>query len=102
MRSPYLQGISIGSGIPLGNVFLISNLPMLTMYKASSLLLNVIPTGLKLGSGALVIEDQSVMELFNSDTYRAIALMRQGFGGHPFGKDDYIVRERKTSRAEKI
>jgi 6-phosphogluconate dehydrogenase len=46
---------------------------------------------------------QSVMELFksrdrDSDTYRSIALMRHGFGGHPFGKDEYIAKERKTSR----
>jgi 6-phosphogluconate dehydrogenase len=46
---------------------------------------------------------QSVMELFRSrekesDTYRAIALMRHGFGGHPFGADEYIQKERKTSR----
>lgn len=46
---------------------------------------------------------QSVMELFksrikDSDTYRAIALMRHGFGGHPFGKDAYIAKERKNSR----
>ena len=50
---------------------------------------------------------QSVMELFksrikDSDTYRAIALMRHGFGGHPFGKDDYIAKERKTSRIQKL
>jgi 6-phosphogluconate dehydrogenase len=46
---------------------------------------------------------QSVMELFksrikDSDTYKAIALMRHGFGGHPFGKDEYIAKERKNSR----
>jgi 6-phosphogluconate dehydrogenase len=50
---------------------------------------------------------QSVMELFKSrlkgsDTYRAIALMRHGFGGHPLGKDDYIAKERKTSRIQKF
>jgi 6-phosphogluconate dehydrogenase len=43
------------------------------------------------------------MELFksrikDSDTYKAIALMRHGFGGHPFGKDGYIAKERKNSR----
>ena len=53
------------------------------------------------------IISQSVMELFksrtkDSDTYRAIALMRHGFGGHPYGKDEYVARERKTSRMEKI
>ena len=50
---------------------------------------------------------QSVMELFKSrikvnDTYKAIALMRHGFGGHPFGKDEYIAKERQTSRINKI
>jgi 6-phosphogluconate dehydrogenase len=29
---------------------------------------------------------------------RAIAMMRNGFGGHPFGKDDYIKKIRHTSR----
>lgn len=50
---------------------------------------------------------QSVMELFRSrmhesDAYKSIALMRHGFGGHPFGKDDGIIKERKTSRIKKI
>jgi 6-phosphogluconate dehydrogenase len=50
---------------------------------------------------------QSVMELFksrtrDSDIYRAITLMRHGFGGHPFGRDEYITKERKTSRIQKI
>ena len=50
---------------------------------------------------------QSVMELFGSRmrdryTYRSIALMRHGFGGHPFGRDEYIAKERKTSRVSKI
>jgi 6-phosphogluconate dehydrogenase len=50
---------------------------------------------------------QSVMELFksrikDSDTYKAIALMRHGFGGHPFGNDEYIAKERKTSIIQKI
>ena len=50
---------------------------------------------------------QSIMELFKSrikgsNTYRSIALMRHGFGGHPFGKDEYISKERKTSRISKI
>ena len=50
---------------------------------------------------------QSVMELFRSrikesDTYKAIALMRHGFGGHPFGKDEHIAKERETSRIQKI
>lgn len=46
---------------------------------------------------------QSVMELFKSrmdgsDVYRSIALMRHGFGGHPFGKDNHIAHERTASR----
>lgn len=53
------------------------------------------------------IISQSIMELFRSrvnesDTYKAIAIMRHGFGGHPYGKDKYIARERKTSRIQKI
>ena len=47
---------------------------------------------------------QSVIELFRSrrresDAYRAIAMIRHGFGGHPFGKDESIAKERKTSKA---
>lgn len=50
---------------------------------------------------------QAIMELFksrinDSDAYRAIALMRRGFGGHPIGRDEGIVKERKTSRIQKI
>jgi 6-phosphogluconate dehydrogenase len=50
---------------------------------------------------------QSIMELFksrtnDSDTYKSIALMRHGFGGHPFGKDEYVVKERKIDRIAKI
>jgi 6-phosphogluconate dehydrogenase len=50
---------------------------------------------------------QSIMELFksrtkDSDTYKSIALMRHGFGGHPFGRDEYIIKERKTDRIAKI
>jgi len=53
------------------------------------------------------IISQSIMELFksrrkDSDNYRSIALMRHGFGGHPFGKDEYISKERKFSRINKI
>jgi len=49
----------------------------------------------------------SVIELFRSrekesDAARAIAIMRHGFGGHPYGKDDYIAKERKTSRLHPI
>lgn len=50
---------------------------------------------------------QSVMELFKSrgkqrETYRAIAVMRHGFGGHPFGEDEAIEGVRKDSRLENI
>ena len=50
---------------------------------------------------------QSIMELFKSrinesDAYKSIALMRHGFGGHPFGKDEGIIKERKTSRVNKV
>ncbi len=50
---------------------------------------------------------QSVMELFRSrkednDAARAIAIMRHGFGGHPYGSDEYIANERKTSRIHSI
>jgi len=50
---------------------------------------------------------QSVIELFRSrrkdgDAARAVAIMRHGFGGHPYGKDDYIAKERKTSRIHPV
>ena len=50
---------------------------------------------------------QSVMELFksrskDSDVYKSVVLMRHGFGGHPFGKDQYIAQERKTSRIARV
>jgi 6-phosphogluconate dehydrogenase len=53
------------------------------------------------------IISQSAMELFKSRSkdsvaYKSIALMRHGFGGHPFGKDKYIAQERKTSRISRI
>lgn len=46
---------------------------------------------------------QSVIELFKyrqneSDAARAIAIIRHGFGSHPFGRDEKIAKERKTSR----
>ena len=49
---------------------------------------------------------QSVLELFKSrqqfsDCAKAVAVMRHGFGGHPFGKDDYIAKERKESKLKK-
>lgn len=50
---------------------------------------------------------QAVMELFKSRTeqseaYRAIALMRHGFGGHPFGEDETIAKKREINRIEGI
>jgi 6-phosphogluconate dehydrogenase len=55
----------------------------------------------------LPIITQSVIELFRSrrnesDAARAIAIMRHGFGGHPYGKDEHIAKERKTSRIHPI
>ncbi len=46
---------------------------------------------------------QSVMQLFASRTDKkkwasAIAMMRHGFGGHPFGKDKHIKKERQKGR----
>lgn len=46
---------------------------------------------------------QSIMELFASrdnrrDDHRSVAAMRRGFGGHPYGPDPAIARERRTSR----
>jgi 6-phosphogluconate dehydrogenase len=50
---------------------------------------------------------QSVIELFKSrekpsDSYRAVAIMRHGFGGHPYGESEYLAKERKTSRLYKL
>lgn len=50
---------------------------------------------------------QSVIELFrsrdkDSNAARAVAIMRHGFVGHPFGKDEYIAKERKISRIHSI
>ncbi len=50
---------------------------------------------------------QSVMQLFASRDddrlwARAIALMRQGFGGHPLGRDEALVHERRVSRVGEI
>ena len=46
---------------------------------------------------------QSVVQLFTSrddkKTWaKAIAMMRHGFGGHPFGKDEYLIQFRKNCR----
>lgn len=45
----------------------------------------------------------SVMELFRSRAsdaidYKSVAMMRHGFGGHPYGKSEYLRKERHTSR----
>lgn len=50
---------------------------------------------------------QSVMQLFTSrDTVRisdkAVAMMRHGFGGHPFGEDEGIKYERKFGKTENV
>ena len=49
----------------------------------------------------------AVMQLFASrdnakNWARAIAMMRHGFGGHPFGANDAIVRERQEGRVGEI
>ena len=46
---------------------------------------------------------QSVMQLFTSrddekNWAHAIAMMRHGFGGHPYGSDEAVVRERREGR----
>jgi 6-phosphogluconate dehydrogenase len=50
---------------------------------------------------------QSVMQLFGSrdnrkNWARAIIMMRHGFGGHPYGSDERIARERRTGRVGDI
>jgi 6-phosphogluconate dehydrogenase len=52
---------------------------------------------------------QSVMQLFLSrekpadrDWARAVIAMRHGFGGHPFGPDESIARERREGRVGPI
>lgn len=57
------------------------------------------------GETPIPVITQSVMELFKSrgnqrHAYRAIALMRHGFGNHPFGEDEDIEDERITGRVE--
>ena len=46
---------------------------------------------------------QSVMQLFASrdqskNWAKAIVMMRHGFGGHPFGRDEAIEKEREQGR----
>lgn len=55
----------------------------------------------------LPVTTQAVLELFRSrrrknDAARAIAVMRHGFGGHPYGRNIYIAKERKTSRIHPV
>lgn len=55
------------------------------------------------GETPIPVITQSVMELFKSrgnqrHAYRAIALMRHGFGNHPFGDSDHIEEERLSGR----
>ena len=50
---------------------------------------------------------QSVMQLFaardkEKTSVKAIAMMRHGFGGHPYGESDFIKNERKTSKVGDI
>ena len=52
---------------------------------------------------AVPVIAQAVMQLFTSrddqkNWARAIAMMRHGFGGHPYGADAGIVHERKFGR----
>lgn len=52
---------------------------------------------------AIPVISQAVMQLFSSrdasrNWARAIAMMRHGFGGHPYGADQSIVRERREGR----
>ncbi len=55
------------------------------------------------GETPVPVITQSVIELFKSrgnqrHAYRAIALMRHGFGNHPFGESEHIEEERVTGR----
>lgn len=57
------------------------------------------------GETPIPVISQSVMELFKSrgnqrHAYRAISLMRHGFGGHPFGEEESIAEERVTGRVD--
>jgi 6-phosphogluconate dehydrogenase len=57
------------------------------------------------GETPVPVITQSVIELFKSrgnqrQAYRAIALMRHGFGNHPFGQDDRIAQERLEGRVD--
>lgn len=48
---------------------------------------------------------QSVMELFRSRDqqhidYKSVSMMRHGFGGHPFGEEDMLKKERLEGRID--
>jgi hypothetical protein len=45
--------------------------------------------------GVLVVDDYT-------NFLANLSLMRHGFGGHPYGKDEYIANERRTSRIHPI
>lgn len=52
---------------------------------------------------AVPVIAQAVMQLIASRDdrklwARAVAMMRRGFGGHPYGPDDYVARERRKGR----
>jgi 6-phosphogluconate dehydrogenase len=52
---------------------------------------------------AVPVISSAVMQLFLSrdekkNWARAIAMMRHGFGGHPYGPDETIARGRRTER----
>jgi len=52
---------------------------------------------------AVPVIAQAVMQLFASRDdkkywARAIAMMRHGFGGHPYGSNDAVIRERREGR----
>lgn len=56
---------------------------------------------------SIPIITQSVIELFRSrnkesDAARAIAIICHGFGGHPYGKEAYLGKERRISRIHPI
>ncbi len=56
---------------------------------------------------AVPVISQAVMQLFSSRDEgkawaKAIVAMRHGFGGHPFGEDEGIAKERKESRVGEI
>ncbi len=59
------------------------------------------------GETPIPVISQSVIELFKSrgnqeHAYKAIAAMRHGFGTHPFGEDDDILKERITGRVDNV